>query len=474
MSFYHGRLCLSRRFDLVQSSFMQKDALPFADVLPEERIQQVFAEEGVEFAKEEDCVYTPAVTLWASLSQVLFKEEQRSYLAAVTRVGVLMVALGRKPCSTNTGAYTRARAKIPEPVLRRLTEEVAEGCEREVPSEWLCHGRHVVLVDGATASMADTEENQREYPQHNVQKKGLGFPIVRFVVLLSLATAMVCRLALGRYSGKETGEPALLRQLLDDVDPGTILLADRYYCSYFMIALALLGRCDFVTRLHQRRKMNFREMERLGDGDHLVHWRRPPRPTWMDEATYARVPESLTLRLVEVQIHEPGFRVQSLMVVTTLTDAEQYPREDIAELYHKRWLAELDIRAIKRSLGMHVLRCKTPAMVRKEIWTCMLAYNLLRKSMLQSAHESSLTPRQLSFTAAMDAVAASLGTRACTSGELAARLTAALLAGMAEQIVDDRPNRVEPRAVKRRPKPIALLTKPRAEAIAALLAGVKV
>jgi putative transposase len=473
MSLYQTRPSLSRRFRLVLSSFLQKDGLPFADVLPETRIREVFAEAGAEFAEDEDCIYTPPVTLWASLSQVLFKEEQHSCLAAVLRVGVLMVIVGRGSCSTNTGAYCRARAKIPEPVIRRLTEEVAEGCEREVPQSWLWHARHVLLVDGTTASMPDTEANQNEYPQHNAQKKGLGFPIVRLVVLLSLATAMVYDMALGPYSGKETGEPALLRTLLDRVDPQTILLTDRYYCSYFMIALVLLGRCDFVTRLHQCRKTDFRRMKHLGKGDHLVQWTRPPKPKWMDDATYAGIPKSLTLRLVEVQVREPGFRVSSLVVVTTLTDATQYPREDIAELYRKRWLAELDIRAIKRSLGMHVLRCKTPPMVRKEIWTCLLAYNLIRKAMLQSAHETGLSPRKLSFTAAMDAVAASLPLLSWGTGELAARLIAAQLAGMAAHIVGDRPNRVEPRAVKRRPKPLALLTKPRNEARAELLRGTR-
>ena len=337
MSIYHNRSGLSRRFRLILTSFLQGEGLPFADVLPEKRIEEAFADQDAEFAEEEDCIYTPAITLWAFLSQVLFKDEQRSCLAAVSRVLVLLVALGREPCEKNSGAYCRARAKLSEPVIRHLTREVAEGCESAVPGKWLWHGRHVLLADGTTASMPDTAENQAEYPQHVAQKPGLGFPIVRLVVLLSLATAMVRDMALGPY--------------------------------------------------------------------------------------------------------------------------------------RQRWLAELDIRTIKQTMGMDVLRCKSPAMVRKEIWTCLLAYNLVRKTMLQSACAADLSPRNLSFTTAMQTIAASLGMLAWADEELATRLMAAQLASLAEQTVGDRPNRVEPRAVKRRPQPLALLTKPRDEARAELLRG---
>jgi hypothetical protein len=473
MSLYHNRSNLSRRFHLVLASFLQHDGLPFADVLPERQIEEAFAEGGANFAKEEECIYTPAITLWAFLSQVLFKDEQRSCLAAVSRVLVLLVALERKPCDKNSGAYCRARAKLPEPVIRRLTLEVAEGCESAVPEHWLWHGRHVLLADGTTASMPDTPENQAEYPQHVAQKPGLGFPIVRLVVLVSLATAMVCDMALGPYAGKDTGEPALFRELLEDVDPRTILLADRYYCSYFLIALALLGRRDFVVRLHQRRKIDFHHAERLGKGDHLVVWTRPPRPDWMDQDAYEPITPSISLRLIEVQVQEPGFRSETLWVATTLADAREYPHEEIAELYRQRWLAELDIRAIKKTMGMDILRCKSPTMVRKEIGICLLAYNLIRKTMLQAALAAGLSPRELSFTAAMQTIAASLGALAWADRELSTRLIAAQLASLAERIVGDRPNRVEPRAVKRRWKPIALLTKPRAEARAELLRSVR-
>ncbi len=365
MSLYHGCKTLTGRFRLVLSSFLQSDGLPFGDTLPEEEIERAFDEEGVSLHsgdEGEEAVYTPAVTLWAFLSQMLHRGEQRSCMAAVSRVVVLLVALGREPCSSHTGAYCRARAKLPEPVLRRLTLQMASGCEEEAPSDWLWHGRHVKLVDGTTVSMPDTDANQAEYPQHAAQEEGLGFPVARMVLLFSLATGMLCEMAMGPYQGKETGEPALFRELFDGLEAGDVVLGDRCYCSYFMIALLKESGIDFVVRLHQRRTADFRRGRRLGKGDHLVEWIRPVKPSWMDQETYDRVPESIEVREVLVHVDRPGFRVKSLVVVTTLCDAEECPAEEIATLYRGRWLAELDIRAIKITLDMDVLRCKTPEM----------------------------------------------------------------------------------------------------------------
>ncbi len=468
---FHTASALSRRFRLVLSSFMQRDGLPFCDVLTEEQIRDTFEREGGTFAQEEDDVYTPPLTLWAFLSQVLFKEEQRSCAAAVARVVVLLVALGRKPCSDNTAAYCRARAKLPERALQRLTLDVAARLEPQVPDDWLWQGRHVKLVDGTTVTMPDTPENQAAYPQQPQQAEGVGFPIARLVVLLSLAMAMTSGMALGPYCGKQTGEMALFRQLLDQLQRGDIVLADRYYCSYFMIALLLELGVDVVTRLHQRRSADFRRGRRLGQHDHLVTWTRPAKPKWMDQATYDRMPESMSVRELVVQVQQPGFRSESFIVITTLTDAETYPRDDIAELYHRRWLAELDIRAIKETLGMDHLRCKSPEMVRREIWTCLLAYNLIRQTMAQSAQRQGMSPRRLSFAAALQKLASSWCVLALAVDELALVLINTQLEQLAGHEVGNRPNRVEPRAVKRRPKPHKLLTQPRAKARAALLAG---
>ncbi len=472
MSTYHGTSSIARRFKLVLSSFLQKDGLPFANVLSEEQIEAAFSEEDAMFAGDEDGIYTPPVTVWAFLSQVLHKEEQRSCLAAVSRVIVLLVALGLEACAKNSGAYCKARAKLPEKVLRRLVTRLADGCEEQVPLRWLWRGRHVKLGDGSTVSMPDTKANQAEYPQQKGQKEGLGFPIARVMAIFSLANGMICDMAMSKYTGKETGESALLRELLDRLHPQDILLTDRIHCSYFTIALLLQGKRDFVARLHQSRKTDFERAKRLGTGDHLVTWKRPTRPTWMDQATYEQIPETITVRLVEVKVDEPGFRTESLFVVTTLTANKQYPKDEIAQLYRKRWLVELDLRAVKVSLGMDILRCKTPAMVRKELWVCLLAYNLIRKTMLQAAKEAGLSPRELSFSTAMQTIAASLMILPLMNEVAAQRLVDAQLASLAEQLVGNRPDRVEPRAIKRRPKPHRLLNMTRDEARDLLRSGI--
>ena len=208
---------------------------------------------------------------------------------------------------------------------------------------------------------------------------------------------------------------------------------------------------------------------RLGKNDHVVTWDRPPRPAWMDQEIYERMPVSLEVREIRVCVDRPGFRVASFVAATTLTDADEHAVDDVAELYHRRWLVELDIRAIKVGLGMDILRCKTPEMVRKEIWTCLLVYNLIRRVLLQSAKASGTSPRQLSFTAAMQSIAAGWLVMVLSDDDVALALIATAMANCARHLVGRRPGRVEPRAIKRRPKPHDLLTKPRAEARAELL-----
>ncbi len=410
MSLYKRPRFLPKQFRLILTSFVQRPGLPFANALPEAAIREAFDDEGVTFADDENAIYTPAVTLWAFLSQVLFKNEQRSCVAAVARVIVLLVAMKREPCCSNTGAYCRARGKLSESVVQRLAVDLSDGCEQQLDEAQLWHGRHVRIVDGTTVSMPDTPENQNAYPQARTQRAGLGFPVARVVVLLSLATGMVTDMAMGPYLGQETGETALLRQLLKRFNPEDILLGDRYFSSYFMIALLKEPNVDFVSRIHQLRKVDF--------------------------------------------------RTESFVVVTTLTDAATYPKGEIAQLYHYRWLAELDIRAIKISMGMDILRCKTPEMVRKEMWTCLLAYNLIRQTMLQSARKAGMSPRALSFTATMQSVAASW---------LVIVLSDDASVSLAEHVVGNRPGRVEPRAIKRRSKPHDLPTKPRDQARAELI-----
>jgi hypothetical protein len=466
MSFYTPPSS-GRSFEAALAPFLSDDGLPFADVLPAEQVRAACAAEGVRFGSSARSVYNPAVILWAFLSQVLGAD--RSCRAAALRVLVLVVVLQRGPCSADTGMYCRARAKLPVVLLRRLTYQVADQMEQAVPAPWLWQGRHVHLIDGTTVSAPDTPENQAAYPQPPTQQPGLGFPMIRLVVLLSLATALVSGLALGRYEGKETGETALFRTLLERLPPGSVVLADRHYCSYFMVALLRQRGVDLVFRLHQARVVDFRRGRRLGPDDHIVVWRRPVRPPWMDEETYATMPKTLRVREARTQVTIPGFRVQELVVVTTLLDHRQYRRAAITDLYHERWHVELDIRGIKATLQMETLRCLTPFMVEKEIWATFLGYNLVRKVSCQAALLAKKHPRQLSFTATLQAVRGGWENRTHAGPLGRQALGVALLAALAKEEVGDRPERCEPRAVKRRPKNQALLMVPRAQARAALL-----
>jgi hypothetical protein len=474
-------------FELVRQSLLQDASLPFADALTADHIQQAFDAEGVWFGEadgdasagpedDDGIVYTPEVTLWAMLSQALFTDTQRACVAAVQRVAVYYVLLGRIVSSTNTGAYCRARAKVTEGVVQRLVEGLALRCESSVPDEWQWHGHRTLVIDGTTHSMPDTKKNQVEYPQPTSQAEGLGFPMLRAVALTSLATGMVLALAMGPYAGKETGETALFRTLFDQLRRGDLILADRYYGGWFMLALLRELGVEFVTRLHQLRDADFRRGKRLGKGDHLTSWAKPAKPEWLAQETYDRLPEQLEVREIEVRVEIPGFRTESLVVVTSLFDHRTYTRDEIGDLYRRRWVIELELRDIKSTMSLDVLRRQTPEAVRQELWTALLAYNLVRQSMLQSALASGCQPQQLSFAASLQMLAntwllAAVPPLASVSAR--ERLVALRILNGHSHRVGNRPNRVEPRAVKRRPAPLALLTEPRATAKARLLAGQK-
>jgi len=454
-------------FRAILQSFAQGPGLPFADVLTAEHIAAACADEGALFGAGRGDVYSVAITLWAFLAQVLSKE--KSCRAAVARVIAWLIARGRPPCSAATGAYCKARAKLPERLLRRLGRDAGRRLEDGAPAHWRWRGRRVLLADGTTVLLADTPANQAAYPQMRCQEPGVGFPIVRLVVLLGWATGALVAAALAPYRGKQTGETALLRQLLDELRPGDVLVADRCYCTYWLVALAWLRGADVVFRLHQRRHYDFRRGRRLGRDDHVATWAKPARPGWMDEATYAGLPAQLAVRELRLRIDRPGCRVKELVAATTLSDAVVYPAADVTDLYQQRWQAELDLRAIKSSLGMEMLRAQSPAMARKELWAHLLAYNLVRQVMAQAAQRHGRAPRQVSFSGAVQTLNAfRVGLLAASAAELRG-LAEALWVAVVSHRVGGRPGRCEPRKVKRRWKTYGLLKKPRAQERAALL-----
>jgi len=443
--------------------FLQEGSGPFSAVLTVKDIVDLLCQECVETA---DRIFTPVVTLWTFLSQI--HNDDPSCRAAVARLNATRVAQGLAPCSPLTGGYCKARQRLPETVLYRLVPLSGQRLQQQTPRAWHWHGRVVKIVDGSGVSMPDTEANQQAYPQPGSQKPGLGFPVARLVVVLSLACGAVLTAAVGRIKGKQTSEPMLFHSLHAYLERDDIVLADRFYCSYWEVAL-LLGRgIDIVMRLHQRRQVDVQGGRRVGREDYVVAWSKPKRPAWMDEATYAELPATMDIRVLRVCVPQRGFRTRVILVATTLLEAQVYPKEDLAGLYRARWHAELDLRSIKQTMQMDVLRCKTPAMVRKEIWGHLLVYNLLRAAMAQAALRHGVVPRQVSLQGARQTLTAFYSQLAQVSPSRREGLIQIVLRAIARHRVGTRPDCDEPRACKRRPKPYPLLRVPRQPARARL------
>jgi hypothetical protein len=449
----------ARQIETLRTQFAQADGLPFADLLPADRLALALREEQATWRQ---AVWTPVLTLWAFLSQV--SSPDGSCRLTVDRVLAWLVSRGEEPCSPKTDPYCKARQRLPESLLPRLVREAGQELHAKSPAAWLWQGRRVKIADGTTVSMPDTAANQQAYPQPAAQQPGLGFPIARLVVVFCLACGAALDTALGRYQGKQRGENSQLRTLEQALEPGDVLLADRYYSGWFDIAFWRQRGVDVVVRLHQRRRCDLRRGRRLGPNDHVVTWAKPKRPDWLDETTYQGMPAELELREVRVRVTQRGFRTKALVVVTTLLDAAVYSARELAVVYRRRWQAELDLRSLKETLGMDVLRCKSPAMVRQEVWAHLLAYNLIRGVLAEAADGLGCAPRELSFAGAWQALAAFAERLLEANAERFAALYEWLLITIGASQVGDRPDRVEPRARKRRPKPYPLLTEPREEA----------
>ena len=404
-------------------------------------------------------MFSPAITLWVFLTQVLSSDH--SCREAVAKLNFWRMARNFKPCSPETGSYCEARQRLPEPLFLELVRTTGRELTEAAEDAWRWLGRDVKVVDGATVTMADTEANGHQYPQARTQKPGVGFPIARIVVIFSLSVGVVIDAAIGPYKGKQAGENNLFRTLLGSFLPGEIVLADRYYASFWDFALLDERQVDLVARAHHLRKIDFRRGIKLGRYDHLIAYCKPPQcPAWMDPGVYGQLPDSLSIRHVRYRVDQPGYRTRLITLATTLVDADRYPAEELANLYRRRWQAELHLRSLKTHMQMDHLRCKKPAMVRKEFYTHLIAYNLIRGIMLEAASTAGVTPHQLSFKGAMQSLNAFLGTVIADSGN-APKLYAALVWMIGTHRVADRPDRVEPRLVKRRPKPHKLLQEPR-------------
>lgn len=434
------------------------DSLPFGNILSADRVREMFAESGVLFGNGENDLWNTGLTLWSFIGQVLQDGKQRSCNAAVTHATRYMIEHGLEPPSPDSGQYCRARHKLTAEVIRNLVREIAENMSLANPNHWLWHRRNVKLVDGFTFTMPDTPENQKEFPQLKSQAPGVGFPIARACVVLSLADACIHNVAIGPYAGKETGETALLRKVLNSFKPGDVMLADRYFCSFFMLAILKSHGIDVCMRLHQLRQVDYSKVKWLGNNDYIDTWYRPQRAKWMSQELYDSLPEQMSIRIVSFNAATDN-QTEQLTVVSTLIDHKMYPAAEIGKLYGYRWYVELDVFSIKQSLNLDHLRCKSPEMIHRELWTTLLAYNMVRLVCAQAAFIHEKLPRQMSFTIACN----TLLSQWLMPPDESIRQTLGKynLYQIAGNEVGNRPGRIEPRVVKRRPKPYSLMTKPR-------------
>jgi hypothetical protein len=395
-------------------------------------------------------LFPPTETLSMFLAQALSAD--RSCQRAVNDAAIKRLVGGLPGCSTHTGAYCRARQRLPVEMISALIRHTGRLMSGQIPQAWHWRGRPVRLVDGTTVPMPDTPANQAAYPQPRSQKAGLGFPLCRLVSFMCLGSGAVLNAAIGRYQGKGGDEQSLLRTILDTLQPGDILLGDAYYATYFLLCDLRKRGVDAVFEQQgaRRRSTDFRRGQRLGPRDHLIELQKPKiKPAWMSQVQYAQAPDTLTVR----ELYTGG-----KTLVTTLLCPKQTPKAALKALYQARWHVELDLRNIKTTLGLEMLSCKTPAMAEKEIWVYLLAYNLIRLIMAQAALLADRLPRELSFKHALQLWAAwsqrEIGTN--YNDKLAV-----LFVLISQQQVGNRPGRIEPRAVKRRPKQYSSLAKPR-------------
>jgi len=440
----------------VRARFARDHGLPFADSLSEQNILNALNEHGIKYR---DRVFTPVTTIWGFLSQVL--SDDHSCRDAVSRIIAHRAASGLGICSPNTASYCNARGRIITGVLRTLARRTAEELQAAAAEQWRWNRRNVFIADGSHVWMPDTSENQAVYPQPVVQQPGIGFPLARVTVLLSLATGACHDLAIAPYAGKGTGETTLLRRMYGSLCPGDVVLADALFDNYFLACeLRQLG-VDLVARV-QAERVGSRTVASRPDGD-VILWQRPNKPRGMTGEEYRRYPETLLMRQVAVDARDKNNRAERFKVVTTILDAT-IDGGQLGDLYERRWDGEIDIRSIKSVMQMEFLRCKTPGMVHKEIWAHLLAYNLLRTAMAVAAGGNGIEPRQVSFKGAKQAVTAFAPKIEAARPKDRPALIDAMLAVIAYHRVGNRPGRWEPRATKRRPKHGARLNQTRAEA----------
>jgi len=402
-------------------------------------------------------LYPPLTTLGLFIGQVL-SPDPACQTATASHLAQ-RVSQGQRPCSVNNASYCQARKRLPKALVSDLGALLGQRLESLAPIAWRWQGRCVKLFDGTSVSMPDTPSNQAAYPQSRSQAVGVGFPMVRIGALIGLASGAVLAYDLTALRGKGTGEQTVLYGLLGHIQPGDIILADALLATWWLIQAIQSRGGDVVMAQHGRRSSDFAQGQILGRRDHIVQWRRPPRPEWMGHSEYAALPQTLRMREIEVQ---------GRVLVSTLCDSPSTSAQALDQLYGMRWNIEVDFRSLKATMAMDVLRCKSSEMVDKEIAAYLLAFNLVRWAMGASAVLADVLPRALSFASAKRLLSGFAQQLIGGSDGAIAGLCSILLRSMATLKLVLQPGRIEPGAKKRRPKPLPLLKLPRQAARAML------
>lgn len=400
-------------------------------------------------------IYSLRRTFFGFLYQVL--NPDCACREIVRQIQALFRLHNQGPVDEGTSAYCQARQRLPLDTLARLRVAVAAAGEKNTE---LWHGLRPKVIDGTTVSLPDTPKNQRAYPQSRSQQPGCGFPLMKLVGVFSLASGVLLDYAKGN---KHQADLRLLKTLLDQFKPDDLVVADRGFCTYVLLALFWSRGVFSLTRLHHSRAGDLRQGQRLGKKDRLFTWKRPSqRPGWLPQSWWRKIPAHLTVRVVRFALPNRGYRSESVTLVSTLLDPKQYPAQDLAQLYARRWQIELWFRDIKTAMGMERLRCQSPRMAQKELEMFFIAYNFIRSLIVQAGITHDVALDRLSFKGTVDAVRQfSIAIAQARNKKQQQQLRTELLAVMARDQVPDRPDRIEPRAVKRRPKPYERLNRPR-------------
>lgn len=429
-----------------KKSLLDKNNISLNEIIGAKKCQKIISE----CRDYRDRIYTPLKTLFIFIKQVL--NPDKSCKNAVAELVAEQLITERKKVSTNTGSYSNARKRLPEQMISALVKETGKSSAEKALYNWKVFGRPLKGVDGSSIIMPDTKENQEIFPQQKGQKKGIGFPIARIVVVMSLTVGTVLDYAIGAFQGKGTGESSLLRNIFNCIEPDDILLGDRYYPSFFLIADVIAKKADGIFRGQAQRCYDFRKGKHLGKNDHLVEWNKPIKPDWMTEEVYDTYPSQITVR---------EFKVDGKIYVTTLLGHKKYHKAELGKIYELRWHLEINLKSIKETMNMDMLSCKTPDMVRKEIGTHFLAYNIIRIIMAEACTQYNATPNRVSFKGTVQLLNKFMPHFIHSNSKQNQVMYAELLKNIVKNKIGNRPGRVEPRRIKRRPKSYSTLNRPR-------------